>query len=316
KKELKPGQSASLTINAVNFFGPPAANRNFETEIQVKQKQFSAKKFPAYNFSLANQNTFFGKELKEGKTDASGNANIEYKVPAQYVNMGLLQADFYTTVFDETGRPVSRQTPVEIFTQDIFFGLKNEYSSYFPLNRPVQFGLIALNKQGDLVKQLARIVMIKKEYKTQLVRSGSYFRYESQKQDKIIAESTKEISGETVHSYTPVTPGDYELRIYIPGASSYISRSFYSYGSWGNSYSNAFEVDREGNIDIQTDKKEYQTGDNLKILFKTPFDGKMLVTLENNGVVDYRYIEVSNRAASMELPVKDLHLPNIYITAT
>src|SRR5690606_38217139 len=99
KKELKPGQSASLTINAVNFFGPPAANRNFETEIQVKQKQYSAKKFPAYNFSLANQNTFFGKELKEGKTDASGNANIEYKVPAQYVNMGLLQADFYTTVF-------------------------------------------------------------------------------------------------------------------------------------------------------------------------------------------------------------------------
>src|SRR5690606_30324675 len=107
-----------------------------------------------------NQNTFFGKELKEGKTDASGNANIEYQVPAQYVNMGLLQADFYTTVFDETGRQVSRQTPVEIFAQDIFFGLKHEYSSYFPLNRPVQFGLIVVNKQGDAVKHNARIVII------------------------------------------------------------------------------------------------------------------------------------------------------------
>ncbi len=316
KKELAPGQSTNLMIHALNFFGPPAANRNYETDIQIKQKKFSAKKFPDYDFSLANQNTFFGKELKEGKTDASGNASITYEVPALYANMGLLQADFYTTVFDETGRPVSRQTPVEIFTQEVFFGLKNDYSTYFPLNRPVKFGILSVNKNGSPVKSTARIVMVKKEYKTQLVRSGSYFRYESQRQDKIVSDLQKEISGEVVHTYTPVTPGDYELRIYKPGASAYISKSFYSYGSWGNNYSNAFEVNRDGNIDIETDKEEYTTGDHLKLLFKAPFNGKMLVTLENNGVVDYRYIEVKNRTASMELPVKDVHLPNIYITAT
>ena len=73
-----------------------------------------------YDFSLANQNTFFDKEVKEGKTDAEGNAPIEYAVPATYANMGALQTNFYTTVFDETGRPVSRATSVDIFTQDVF----------------------------------------------------------------------------------------------------------------------------------------------------------------------------------------------------
>src|SRR6185503_13332589 len=34
KASLKPGESSSLSINAMNFFGPPAANRNYETEIQ------------------------------------------------------------------------------------------------------------------------------------------------------------------------------------------------------------------------------------------------------------------------------------------
>ena len=60
----------------MNFFGPPAANRNYETEIQVKQKYFSPEKFDGYDFSLANQNTFFDKEVKEGTTDAEGNATL------------------------------------------------------------------------------------------------------------------------------------------------------------------------------------------------------------------------------------------------
>ena len=78
KDFLKPGESSNLSINAMNFFGPPAANRNYETEIQVKQKYFSPEKFSGYDFSLANQNTFFDKEVKEGKTDAEGNAIMKY----------------------------------------------------------------------------------------------------------------------------------------------------------------------------------------------------------------------------------------------
>ncbi|MEI2738680.1 MAG: hypothetical protein V9F01_07835 [Chitinophagaceae bacterium] len=38
-----------------------------------------------------------------------------------------------TTVFDETGRPVSRATTVDVFTQDIFFGIKQDWFYYYPL---------------------------------------------------------------------------------------------------------------------------------------------------------------------------------------
>jgi uncharacterized protein YfaS (alpha-2-macroglobulin family) len=109
KPFLRPAETATLQINAVNFFGPPAANRNYETEIQVRQKQFSAKRYSDYTFALANQNEFHDKDVKEGKTDENGTAIISYSVPSMYQNMGLLQANFYTTVFDETGRPVSRR---------------------------------------------------------------------------------------------------------------------------------------------------------------------------------------------------------------
>src|SRR5205814_3826835 len=42
---LRPGESTLLDISAINFFGPTAANRNYECEIQVKQKYFSLYKF-------------------------------------------------------------------------------------------------------------------------------------------------------------------------------------------------------------------------------------------------------------------------------
>src|SRR5882672_11406415 len=177
--------------------------------------------------------------------------------------MGALQTSFYTTVFDETGRPVSRATSVDIYTQDVFFGVKYDWFFYYPLNQPVKFELVATNKDGNAVSAPARVEVIKHEYRTVLVRSDKYFRYESQKEDKLMIEDKVNVGSNTVYNYTPRSPGDYEFRIYRPGASSYVSRGFYSYGSWGGN-NNSFEVDNEGNIEIELDKKSYLAGENVK----------------------------------------------------
>ena len=314
KAYLRPGEKGQLAVNAMNFFGPPAAGRKFETEIQVKQKAFVPEKFEGYDFSLVNTNTYFDKQVKEGTTDEAGNATVEYEVPAAYANSGLLQASFYTTVFDETGRPVSRGTRVDLFTQDVFFGMKNDWYYYYALNQPVKFQLAAVNKEGNGTTATARIEVIKHEYRTVLTKSGSYFRYESQKEDKLMTEQQLNIGSNTVYSFTPRTPGDYEIRVFNPGAGTYVSRSFYSYGGWGNNSS--FEVSREGNIDISVDKKSYRTGETVKALFKTPFSGKMLVTLETDRILSHQVVEVSNRTASVDLKLDAAHVPNVYITAT
>ncbi len=317
KQFLQAGESATLSINAVNFFGPPAANRNYESEIQVKQKAFYPKRYGRYNFSLANQNSFFDKQVKEGSTDENGNAEISYTVPEMYKNIGILQTNFYTTVFDETGRPVSRISNIDIYTQNVFFGIGDDGYSYFPLNQAVRFPIIALDKSEKLLNGItAKVEVIKHEYRTVLSKSGDYFRYESQREDKLLATGNVSVSGEnTAYSFVPRSPGDYEVRVSIPGASGYVSRSFYSYGYWGGD-NNSFEVNTEGEIDIETDKDVYKTGESVKVLFKTPFSGRMLVTMEKDRVVSYQYVNVEKRSASLDLKLNAEHLPNVYITAT
>lgn len=316
KPFLVPGQSASLAINATNFFGPPAANRNYEAEIQVKPRYFSPKKYGKYDFGIVNQSLSLDKIVKEGSTDNDGNASISYSVPDMFKNVGLLQATFYATVFDETGRPVSRSTSANIFTQPVFFGAGTDGYWYYPLNQAIRFPLIALDKSENVVAGQAQIKVIKHEYRTVLTKSGSYFRYESQKDDKLLVDQTLNISGEnTVYSFVPRSPGNYELRIAVPGSSSYVSKNFYSYGFWGGD-NNSFEVNTEGNIDIELDKTSYQTGQSAKVLFKTPFSGRMLVTMETDKVVSYQYVNVDKRTASLDLPLTPDHLPNVYVTAT
>ncbi len=316
KPSLVSGDSTSLKINAVNFFGPPAANRNYECEIQFKQTYFSPAKYDKYTFGLANQQTFFDKVMREGKTDGDGNATEGVGVPDIYKNMGLLTAHIYTTVFDETGRPVSKLTTADVYTQNVFYGLGYDGYYYYPLNQTIQFPVIALSKEEKVVTAQANVQVIKHEYRTVLSKSGSYFRYDSQQEDIVMRNDMVTISGENFkYNFVPRKPGNYEIRIYTPGASTYVSRSFYSYGSWGGDNS-SFEVNTEGQIDIELDKKEYFTGESAKILFKTPFSGRMLVTLETDKVISYQYINVDKRSASMDLPLSDAHLPNVYVTAT
>ncbi|MBN9386077.1 MAG: alpha-2-macroglobulin family protein [Chitinophagaceae bacterium] len=317
KPFLEAGDIARLSIHAVNFFGPPAANRKYEYEVQTRQKTFNPKNYRNYNFSLANQSTLFNKDTKEGKTDEQGNAVEKYEVPEMYKNLGLLQTTFFATVFDETGRPVSRSTSVDIYTQPVYFGVSDDGYSYYALNQAIQFPLIALDRDEKVLNGAsARVQVIKREYRTVLTKSGSYFRYESQQETKVIASSLVTISGEsTRYSFVPRSPGDYELRVSIPGANAYVSRSFYSYGSWGGD-NTSFEVNNEGHIDIDLDKDSYYTGEPVKAHFKTPFSGRMLVTMETDKVVSYQYVNVDKRDASLDLPLSVDDIPNVYITAT
>ena len=317
KAYLRPNESAMLSITATNFFGPPAANRNYECEIQVKQKSFSSQKFSDYDFDLSNPNVTISKQVKEGKTGDQGQASESFTLQKMYSDNGLLQANFYTTVFDETGRPVSRLSSLDLVTQDVFFGIKRDWFYYYPLNQAVKFQIAAVNKDGAGINALAKVQIVKHEYKTVLAKSGSYFRYDSQKEDKLMTESQLNVGSTAIYSYVPRSPGDYEIRIYRPGANTYVSRSFYSYGSWSWGIDNsAFEVNNEGHVDIEVDKKSYYTGESVKAFFKTPFSGRLLITTESDHVISHQYVTVEKRNSRVDLKLSGENVPNFYITAT
>ncbi|RLD68817.1 MAG: alpha-2-macroglobulin family protein, partial [Bacteroidetes bacterium] len=304
----------SLTVN--NLFGPPAANRNYEIQQNVKRRYFYSKDYRSYNFSIKGGKTYFKSNVRSGKTNSQGMASENYKFPTNYSNMGVLQADYFTTVFDETGRPVNRKNTVNIYTQKAFYGV--EISDYYnKTNRLMKIPLIAVDKNGKALNGVqAQVKLIKHEYRTVLTKSGSYYRYKSEHEEVVKHNKTIILNGDkTVFNFTPQGSGRYEVRISKPGTKTHVSSSFYAYG-WGSTTNSSFQVNTEGNIDIQLDKEKYQVGDKAKVILKTPFSGKVLVTIERKNVTRHFYLNTDKRAASFDLDINEDFVPNVYVSAT
>ncbi len=318
KPFLKSGEEMTATATAVNLFGPPAANRNYEMTYNLSRKYFYAESYPDYIFYPANEKPFrFEQDVRQGTTNSEGIAEQTFTVSADFKDIGVLEGSIFTTVFDETGRPVNRVNRFEAYTQDVFYGLKVA-DSYVNTREPVQIPLIAVNKDGKALQNVkAHVQVIKLNWQTILQKNDyGQLNYVSQKKEQVLIDRTIVINGTSTNfSFVPNVSGEYEVRVLRPGAENYVAANLYAYG-WGMTANTSFEVNKEGQITIETNKKTYQVGETAEVLMKTPFAGKVLVSIERNRVLEHYYVTTDKRSAKISIPIKADHLPNIYISAT
>ncbi|WP_114781259.1 alpha-2-macroglobulin family protein [Botryobacter ruber] len=315
KTAFEPGEQLVAKLTAQNLFGPPAAGRDYEMQLSLKKKSFEAKRYPDYNFEIKTSGSVnIQNSVRQGRTDASGQSEEKFELTG-YSDIGLLDGSLYTTVLDESGRPVNRLSKIDLSTQEAFYGIK-DFDAYVSTRKQLNIPLLALNRKGQPIAAKAQVQLVRYTYESVVSRHRDRYNYNSQRKENVVRSSIVSIPASgAVFKFTPVTSGEYELRVMRPGASNYVAQSFYAYG-WGDTESTSFEVNTEGEVDIAFDKESYEVGDEAKILFKAPFAGKLLVTVERERVLSHFYLETDKKAASISLPIKDEHLPTAYITAT
>ncbi len=315
KEEYVQGDSILASLQVDNLFGTPATGRKFEAEMNMSKKEFSVKALSDYDFDIENDINV-GYESREGKTDDKGAAKFGFKLKKELKGTGMLQGSIMATAFDETGRPVHRYSNFKVYTQPVFIGIK-EGRHYVSTKTPNKLQLVAVDKKGNVKSGVkAKVTLIKIEWHSVIQKDGNRYRYVSQKQEKVLRERTITINGKnTVYTFTPELSGRYEVRISPEGSDSYVSRRIYAWGFYDTHYT-SFEVNTEGNVTIKADKEKYNIGDDMKLLFTTPFEGRMLVTLERDNVIEHVFLNTENRSASYTVKADDKHIPNVYVSAT
>jgi alpha-2-macroglobulin len=315
KKEYKAGETVALTATATNLFGPPAANRTYEMDIQWKRKAFTAPAFPEFVFDIPAEATF-ERMQRQGTTNAQGQATEQIPIPTSYKDIGLLEGKIYVTVFDENGRPVNRLHRFDVLTQSTLYGLRLP-DHYVSVNAPVPVEVIGVNSQGTLQKGTQALVeVVRIEYQTVVEKQNEQLQYTSRKREKPVYSNTLGLgNGRGNFRYVPTVSGEYEVRVRRPGAEHYTATTFFAYGYGFTEYS-SFEVSTEGRVLMELDQDSYKVGDKAKILFKTPFDGRLLVTIERNHLLEHHVLTTEKKAAELTLSLKEEHLPNVYVTAT
>ena len=319
---VRPTETVNAKITALNLFGPPAAGRKFEVEFSLKAKSFSAKEYPGYNFdiqagtgrsALADLAEQFPHEQREGETDAAGRSAAPYTVP-DVRDMGTLTGTAFATIFDETGRPVNRLATFEVQTQKAMFGIEN-IGGLVSTQKDVTMQFVALTPTGKPTAATAQVTIVRKLWETVLERQGDRYVYNSQKREEVLLSKELRLSGVGKINFRPLYSGEYEVRIMRPEASNYVAEYFYAYGS-GDTAGNSFEVNNEGEVIIEPDKPKYEPGETAQLLLKTPFPGRILVTVERDRVLDHFYVDTDQKSARVSIPIRGGHVPTIYVTAT
>lgn len=331
-KNAQPGQTVRAAVLAQNLFGPPATDRKVEVEFSLKQKPFQPKDYPDYDFSIRSGtaprrryygeesgednslNSRFEKAVREARTDAAGRATAEYEVPA-YSDLGTLEGTAFATVFDETGRPVNRLATFEVQTQPVMFGLQ-QLPELVSTRQALPLRVVALTPQGRAAQNAqGQVQIVRVLWETVLERQGGRYTYNSQRKEQTVMNLGIAAVPVAQLDFTPVYSGEYEVRVSRPGAATYVAQTFYAYG-YGDTQSNAFEVSNEGQVQIEPDKPKYAPGDKATLLLKTPFPGRVLVTVERNRVLEHFYVDTDEKSAKVTVPIRAGHVPNVYVTAT
>ncbi|MFC6998898.1 alpha-2-macroglobulin family protein [Rufibacter roseus] len=314
KIEFRAGEQLQVNINAMNLFGPPASGRSYEVQLSLKKKPFEPKGFDDYNFDIKTSgDVSIQSNVRQGQTDEKGNAQEQFTL-SDHQDVGQLEGTLFTTVFDETGRPVNRLNRFTVNTQNDYYGIR-KFDTYVSTRQPLQVPLIALTQDGKPTPSTVRVQLVRYTYESVIERYSENYGYNSQRRENILMNEIFAIPvGGKAIQFTPMASGEYELRVMRPGAYNYVSQRFYAYG-WGDTESTSFEVSNEGEVEISMDQESYEVGDKAKLLFKAPFAGKVLVTVEQNKVMSYHYLETDKKAASLSLPIKDEHLPTVYVSA-
>jgi hypothetical protein len=317
KEKTKPGDKVMIDIAAEFLFGAPAAEMRYEADIQLNHNSFTSKNYPGYFFSNSSiTNTTIDHTFLEGQLDNDGKTKIEYDIPSGIQSKGVIVGTAYVSVFDLTGRTVTRSASFDVFPKDYFIGIKST-DYYYGVNENISLNLITVDKDDKLINNFsATAKLVRYEWQTVLKKdySDRYY-YASEEKEFNEWEKDVTINGPTKFNFMVSKSGRYELRISKKGSIDYEKNDFYAYG-WGTSTAGSFEVDKEGRVEIVFDKEQYEPGDKAKILFTSPFSGKLLVTLERGSVYSYEYIDVTSKSAEMEISLNDDHMPNVYVTAT
>jgi len=113
--------------------------------------------------------------------------------------------------------------------------------------------------------------------------------------------------------FTPAKSGQWQIRLRSTDPEKRVVATdleFYASGSgwvrWGS--------DDADTISLSSDKRLYTPGETAKILVRSPLPkGRYLVTVEREGILSQKLIDLDGSARTIDIPIEDSHVPVVYV---
>ena len=316
KESYNSGDSVSIVVNGAYLFGPPCAGNTVNGHITLQSDYFSPKGYTEYIFTDPSiKFNAMQVDLPSDKLDDKGNHTYTYQISRNMRPPSSLQLLISATVLEDGGRAVSAYKSVTANPYPIYFGVKLSTEGYAQVGQKTAFDIVALDGDGKPVTVDSAWVKFYRTIYQNIVKKddNGIYRYVSEEKDQIIDSTFMTIGAKsTMATFTPSDYGSFKIKISSSRSAHTSALEFYAAG-WGYS---PWSMVNPDHLEMQLDKKIYNAGDKAKLLVKAPFEGKLLLTIEKDKVLEFKTYNLDSNTAEIELPVKKEYAPNIYVTGT
>lgn len=293
-----------LKVNVAHLFRAPASGLKVEALYSLEEgmHNLQGEKYRSFNFSHASD--AFHRETFDISgpltTDAEGKAEYQFKVPQSEQSTSRLTGTIRVTAQETGGRAVTAAKTISIHAYSHYVGLQweEERTKTVKPNQEVGFNYIVVDQEGAAAA--GRTVEA-----TLYAISGT---------ETTPLETRTLTSAPEKERFTFISSrhGEHRVEITDVASGSQASVGFYV-SEWGGvpgSEDNFLE------LDLTLDKTAYQPGETAALHIKSPFPGKLLLTIEREEVLHYQTFTMNELTATVEIPVEQVYRPNVYLYAT
>lgn len=316
-KRFNISETIPISIKAEHFFGAPASERVVEIRADLRPIEFKPDGFKDYSFTDTTRK-FVRKPiiLPEKKSDENGQAVFDLKLPEGLLPSSAIECGIGVTVKETGGRAVSSYAERTVDAYPYYIGIRQAKEGYAAPNEKVKFDYVVVSPSGNKIEPLELEMSVCKIVWSTILKKdakGEYRFISEDKEETILKETVYSTNAAGELSFTPNDSGEYIIRIKGKNAQAHTaSLKFYSseagYMPWA--------MERPDRIELSLDKKVYQAGEQAKLLIKSPFLGKALITISKDKVLQAQTVDITTPIQEITLDVTDDFSPNAYCAIT
>jgi alpha-2-macroglobulin len=315
KEIYDPNDKLKVKLSAQYLWGQPAGDLDAEVNSSFVQVSYKSQKFKDYSFGKDISPVRIPAERVETVLDEQGNAQIEIGLPDS-LKTGLYKM-YSTVAVTETGsRSVSDSITAYVDLAGRHIGIKGLASQIAIVGQPVPIEWVSVDgKDQDLAVDNLAYALYAVEYNTVLKEINGGHSWQSQeKLTKVTESDIQNINGsQGSFNIKCDNSGYYRLVLEHKSSGEKTQIGFYAVREYGKQ---SLAMNQPEHIEVVTDKSVYLPGEMVKVLLRSPIEGKALVTLESDHVLNYYLAEVKDNSAELNVPIEQTARGCVYISAT
>ncbi|MDB4963561.1 MAG: alpha-2-macroglobulin domain protein [Myxococcales bacterium] len=312
------------TIAATYLYGAPLRAGNVDVTVHSRSRRVEFPQHQDYRFlDERKYETYYYAESEDSQTlvtedtvaiDAKGSASLAVSVSPDDIQS---DADLLVraTVTAPSNEAISKSFTVPYFRSRTYFGIKAP-GYFLDVKKPQKFQVIAVAPDGKVVDGPAKVTVTRRDWNCVWEDWGYRGSYQCKdKTETILSKTLQVVAGKPAEiEFTPTSGGDYWIVVEgdtEKAEASAAAMQVYAWGDGGGSWQSSDTL----SFDLVADKKEYKAGDTATLILKTDLaEATGLVTIERDGVIEKRLIQVTPTAKHLSVPITSAHAPNVYVS--